>query len=174
VLQADPPAPAGSKRHKRQRSRMGIPWQRRRQPNRSRDLPLPWLLPSLLPPCSNLFEWAVTVLGPPDTLYEGGFFNAVLKFPRDYPQHPPDMRFTSEMWCVCKPAGQLPLIEAGLGWGTLGFGGMSASWQQLLGTNLRPWASTHLLQLHVTPAACPPTWRRLPPPPATASLPPSA
>ncbi len=25
---------------------------------------------------SNLFEWAVTVLGPPDTLYEGGFFNA--------------------------------------------------------------------------------------------------
>ncbi len=50
------------------------------------------------PPCSNLFEWAVTVLGPPDTLYEGGFFNAVLKFPKDYPQSPPDMRFTSEMW----------------------------------------------------------------------------
>ena len=25
---------------------------------------------------SNLFEWAVTILGPPDTLYEGGFFNA--------------------------------------------------------------------------------------------------
>lgn len=51
-------------------------------------------------PCSNLFEWAVTVLGPPDTLYEGGFFNAVLKFPKDYPQSPPEMRFTSEMWCV--------------------------------------------------------------------------
>lgn len=53
------------------------------------------------PPCpsrSNLFEWAVTVLGPPDTLYEGGFFNAVLKFPKDYPQSPPEMRFTSEMW----------------------------------------------------------------------------
>ena len=34
--------------------------------------------PSPLAPlaCSNLFEWAVTVLGPPDTLYEGGFFNA--------------------------------------------------------------------------------------------------
>lgn len=52
------------------------------------------------PPCSNLFEWAVTVLGPPDTLYEGGFFNAVLKFPKDYPQSPPEMRFTSEMWCA--------------------------------------------------------------------------
>ena len=56
-----------------------------------------------LPPpgrCSSLFEWAVTVLGPPDTLYEGGFFNAVLKFPKDYPQSPPEMRFTSEMWWV--------------------------------------------------------------------------
>ena len=50
------------------------------------------------PSRSNLFEWAVTVLGPPDTLYEGGFFNAVLKFPKDYPQSPPEMRFTSEMW----------------------------------------------------------------------------
>ena len=48
--------------------------------------------------CSNLFEWAVTILGPPDTLYEGGFFNAVLKFPKDYPQSPPECRFTSEMW----------------------------------------------------------------------------
>lgn len=46
----------------------------------------------------NLFEWAVTILGPPDTLYEGGFFNAVLKFPKDYPQSPPECRFTSDMW----------------------------------------------------------------------------
>ena len=47
---------------------------------------------------SNLFEWTVTILGPPDTLYEGGFFNAILKFPKDYPQSPPECRFTSEMW----------------------------------------------------------------------------
>jgi hypothetical protein len=40
----------------------------------------------------------VTILGPPDTLYEGGFFNAVLKFPKDYPQSPPECKFTSEMW----------------------------------------------------------------------------
>jgi len=37
-------------------------------------------------------------MGPPDTLYEGGFFNAVLSFPPDYPQSPPTCRFTSEMW----------------------------------------------------------------------------
>lgn len=59
----------------------------------------------LIPSCSNLFEWAVTVLGPPDTLYEGGFFNAILKFPPDYPQSPPDCRFTSAMW---HPNGRAP------------------------------------------------------------------
>ncbi|BDA40741.1 hypothetical protein WJX75_003528 [Coccomyxa subellipsoidea] len=47
---------------------------------------------------SNLFEWQITIMGPPDTLYEGGFFNATLSFPQDYPQSPPTCRFTSEMW----------------------------------------------------------------------------
>jgi hypothetical protein len=134
VRQAVPPAPAGSKRHKRQHT----PGSGAANRTALSTCLCPWLPPSL-PPCSNLFEWAVTVLGPPDTLYEGGFFNAVLKFPRDYPQHPPDMRFTSEMWCVCKPAGQLVASDgAGLGWGTLGFGRMSTSWQQLLSNQAAP------------------------------------
>mmetsp|Transcript_19728 Transcript_19728/g.58508 ORF Transcript_19728/g.58508 Transcript_19728/m.58508 type:complete len:171 (-) Transcript_19728:59-571(-) len=47
---------------------------------------------------SNIFEWQVTIIGPPDTLYEGGFFNARLSFPKDYPNSPPNCRFTSEMW----------------------------------------------------------------------------
>lgn len=47
---------------------------------------------------SNLFEWQVTIIGPQDTLYEGGFFNAKLTFPKDYPNSPPSCRFTSEMW----------------------------------------------------------------------------
>lgn len=46
----------------------------------------------------NIFEWAVTVMGPPDTLYDGGYFQAVLSFPKDYPQRPPTCRFTSDMW----------------------------------------------------------------------------
>ena len=29
---------------------------------------------------------------------EGGFFNAVMSFPRDYPNNPPTVRFTNEMW----------------------------------------------------------------------------
>ncbi|XRB08640.1 ubiquitin-conjugating enzyme E2 [Pycnococcus provasolii] len=47
---------------------------------------------------NNILEWAVTIIGPPDTYYEGGFFNAVMSFPTDYPQSPPTVRFTSEMW----------------------------------------------------------------------------
>ncbi|KAI8467042.1 MAG: ubiquitin-conjugating enzyme [Monoraphidium minutum] len=47
---------------------------------------------------SNLFEWQVTIIGPQDTLYEGGFFNARLTFPKDYPNSPPACRFQSEMW----------------------------------------------------------------------------
>ncbi|KAK1271259.1 Ubiquitin-conjugating enzyme E2 14 [Acorus gramineus] len=29
---------------------------------------------------------------------EGGFFNAIMSFPPNYPVHPPSVRFTSEMW----------------------------------------------------------------------------
>jgi hypothetical protein len=29
---------------------------------------------------------------------EGGFFNARMTFPKDYPNSPPTCRFTSEMW----------------------------------------------------------------------------
>ena len=35
---------------------------------------------------SNIYEWEVMIIGPPDTLYEGGFFKTILSFPKDYPQ----------------------------------------------------------------------------------------
>jgi ubiquitin-conjugating enzyme E2 G1 len=47
---------------------------------------------------SNILQWQVTIMGPPDTLYEGGFFTATMTFPRDYPNKPPDVKFKSEMW----------------------------------------------------------------------------
>ncbi|GAB2286687.1 Ubiquitin-conjugating enzyme 13 [Dionaea muscipula] len=47
---------------------------------------------------SNVFEWSVTIIGPPDTLYEGGFFNACMSFPSNYPNSPPSVKFTSELW----------------------------------------------------------------------------
>lgn len=47
---------------------------------------------------NNLFVWSVVFEGPTDTLYEGGFFKAILKFPHDYPNNPPEMRFLTKMW----------------------------------------------------------------------------
>ncbi|KDN44582.1 hypothetical protein RSAG8_05347, partial [Rhizoctonia solani AG-8 WAC10335] len=47
---------------------------------------------------SNLMEWEVMIIGPPDTLYEGGFFKARLSFPDNFPLYPPTMRFLTEMW----------------------------------------------------------------------------
>lgn len=46
----------------------------------------------------NIFVWEVLLVGPPDTLYEGGFFNAKLEFPQDFPVMPPVMTFTTPIW----------------------------------------------------------------------------
>lgn len=37
----------------------------------------------------DLFLWNVVFEGPENTLYEGGYFKAQLKFPDDYPNNPP-------------------------------------------------------------------------------------
>jgi ubiquitin-conjugating enzyme E2 G1 len=47
---------------------------------------------------NDFFKWAVCFTGPEDTLYEGGFFKAILTFPEDFPQSPPEMKFTTDMW----------------------------------------------------------------------------
>ena len=46
----------------------------------------------------DLFLWNIVFEGPEDTLYEGGYFKATLKFPDDYPNNPPVMNFISKMW----------------------------------------------------------------------------
>lgn len=46
----------------------------------------------------DLFLWNIVFEGPEDTLYEGGYFKAQLKFPDDYPNNPPNMIFKTKMW----------------------------------------------------------------------------
>ncbi|KAJ1966574.1 ubiquitin conjugating enzyme Ubc7/UbcP3 [Dispira parvispora] len=46
----------------------------------------------------NFFEWEALIMGPEGTPYEGGIFTATLKFPKDYPLNPPEMRFTCPMF----------------------------------------------------------------------------
>ncbi|KAL6928937.1 Ubiquitin-conjugating enzyme E2 7 [Hanseniaspora valbyensis] len=41
----------------------------------------------------NIFEWTCFIEGPEDTVYENGVYVATLKFPKDYPLSPPEMRF---------------------------------------------------------------------------------
>jgi len=44
---------------------------------------------------SNIYEWQCILEGPPTTEYEGGYFPAILSFPKEYPNKPPVMRFTT-------------------------------------------------------------------------------
>ena len=46
----------------------------------------------------NWFLWRICFQGPVDTPFEGGIFVAMLRFPGDYPNNPPEMRFSTEMW----------------------------------------------------------------------------
>ncbi|PSN44871.1 hypothetical protein C0J52_10301 [Blattella germanica] len=47
---------------------------------------------------NDIYRWEVLIIGPPDTLYEGGFFKAHLHFPKEYPLRPPRMKFITEIW----------------------------------------------------------------------------
>ncbi|XP_071964310.1 ubiquitin-conjugating enzyme E2 R2-like [Antedon mediterranea] len=47
---------------------------------------------------SNLFIWNVVIFGPPETLYEGGYFKAMMAFPPGYPYYPPTFKFLTKMW----------------------------------------------------------------------------
>jgi ubiquitin-conjugating enzyme E2 G1 len=40
----------------------------------------------------------VLIVGPSDTLYEGGFFKCHLIFPKEYPLRPPKLRVINEIW----------------------------------------------------------------------------
>ena len=47
---------------------------------------------------NDFYKWTVVIFGPSETIYEGGFFKAILTFPLDYPNSPPQMKFTSPMF----------------------------------------------------------------------------
>ncbi|CAB4064469.1 UBE2G1 [Lepeophtheirus salmonis] len=47
---------------------------------------------------SDIFKWEVLIIGPSDTLYEGGFFKCHLYFPKEYPLRPPKLKVITEIW----------------------------------------------------------------------------
>jgi len=46
----------------------------------------------------DMFKWDIMLIGPSGTAYEGGFFKATLTFPKNFPNMPPEMQFTSSMF----------------------------------------------------------------------------
>ena len=48
---------------------------------------------SCMPQNDNILIWDFTMIGPPDTLYEGGIFNGSIICPANYPNEPPVVKF---------------------------------------------------------------------------------
>lgn len=47
---------------------------------------------------NDIFKWEVLIIGPSDTLYEGGFFKCHLIFPKEYPLRPPKLKVITDIW----------------------------------------------------------------------------
>jgi ubiquitin-conjugating enzyme E2 G1 len=46
---------------------------------------------------NNIFDWNFVMIGPDDTLYEGGIFEGKIIIPLAYPHKPPEVMFTSKI-----------------------------------------------------------------------------
>ena len=53
-----------------------------------------------LPNSDNFYKWRVSVLGPFDTSYKGGFFYIEILFPNDYPINKPTIHFLTPIYHV--------------------------------------------------------------------------
>eukprot|EP00035_Acanthoeca_spectabilis_P034302 m.28280 g.28280 ORF g.28280 m.28280 type:complete len:230 (+) comp6529_c0_seq1:122-811(+) len=68
----------------------------------------------------NIYEWWVYVVGPPDTPYAGGVWKALLRFPDDFPMHPPSVQIMGKFFHpnvyrdgkVCISTLQMPIPDA--------------------------------------------------------------
>uniref|UniRef100_A0AC35UCK3 UBIQUITIN_CONJUGAT_2 domain-containing protein n=1 Tax=Rhabditophanes sp. KR3021 TaxID=114890 RepID=A0AC35UCK3_9BILA len=53
---------------------------------------------TVTPNDDNLLLWTVGIFGPPQTIYQGGYFRAQIKFPNNYPYSPPNFKFLNKIW----------------------------------------------------------------------------
>ena len=47
---------------------------------------------------TNFLKWNILILGPSDTIFEGGIFNCSIEFSKNYPNKAPVFKFTNNMF----------------------------------------------------------------------------
>eukprot|EP00345_Euplotes_harpa_P010367 CAMPEP_0168345182 /NCGR_PEP_ID=MMETSP0213-20121227/17382_1 /TAXON_ID=151035 /ORGANISM="Euplotes harpa, Strain FSP1.4" /LENGTH=177 /DNA_ID=CAMNT_0008353311 /DNA_START=13 /DNA_END=546 /DNA_ORIENTATION=- len=50
------------------------------------------------PTAENLMEWEAVIIGPEETIWEGGIFKLKMVFSEEYPNKAPDVRFVNKMF----------------------------------------------------------------------------
>jgi ubiquitin-protein ligase len=53
---------------------------------------------SISPEKKNFLIWNIILLGPPETIFEGGIFRCKLEFTKDYPNKPPVFTFIDNLY----------------------------------------------------------------------------
>ena len=46
----------------------------------------------------NFMKWNILLLGPADTVFEGGAFKCQIEFPKEYPNKPPSFKFIDKLY----------------------------------------------------------------------------
>ena len=46
----------------------------------------------------NFMKWNILLLGPADTIFEGGIFKCQIEFPKEYPNKPPSFKFVDKLY----------------------------------------------------------------------------
>ena len=61
----------------------------------------------------NIFQWNAILDGPEDSLFDDASFVLTLKFPQDYPNHPPEVKFVTRVFHpnICKSFATIALAH---------------------------------------------------------------